>query len=239
MLNHYFDVDIATQFGIEESILLCNIRFWIEKNKANDKGYHDGNWWTYNSVKAFNELFPYMTPHVISRALQHLEQAGIIITGNYNKSTYDRTKWYAITEIGWALFGESIPKKAEMEDQKNVIPFSKNDKPIPDNKPIIKKDSKQDKGLKTYVEETIDDEDYRDALFSFIDHRREIKAPMTLRALQMLIRKLEKVASNIEDRQAILERSILNGWKGIYPPDEKQTSNYSADYSAAYVGLGA
>ena len=60
-MEHSFDIEIATKFGLIEAILLNNIWWWVEKNKANGNNYYDGNYWTYNSTKAFAELFPYVS----------------------------------------------------------------------------------------------------------------------------------------------------------------------------------
>ena len=134
-MKHNFDIEIAQKYGILEAILMENILFWIEKNKANNQHYHDGIYWTYNSIKAFETLFPYASSRQISKSLNHLEEEGLIITGNYNKSSYDRTKWYAITEKGY-----SIMQKCKMEDTKMSNGNVENVEPIPD----INTDNKTD-----------------------------------------------------------------------------------------------
>lgn len=95
-MNHSFDVDIAKQYGVECAIILYHIDFWIQKNEANGKHFHDGKYWTYNSIKAFAELFPYWSESQINRILKKLEDAELISVGNYNHSSYDRTKWYSL-----------------------------------------------------------------------------------------------------------------------------------------------
>ena len=96
--SHSFDIGIAQKYGIEEAIIIKNIAYWIKKNKANDKNYHDGYYWTYNSRRAFKELFPYMNDSKIKRVLKNLEDLGILKSGEYNKISYDRTKWYTIID---------------------------------------------------------------------------------------------------------------------------------------------
>lgn len=95
---HYFNVELAMEVGIPKAILLENLAFWIEKNMTNEKHYHNGRYWTYNSARAFSKLFPYMNTKTIERQLISLERDGYIISDNYNKTTYDKTKWYALTE---------------------------------------------------------------------------------------------------------------------------------------------
>lgn len=119
-MEHSFDVEIAKEYGVNCAVILNNIYFWIQKNEANGNHYHDGMYWTFNSVKAFNDLFPYLSEKQIRLALSKLEAEDIIKTGNYNKVAYDRTKWYAITQKGI-----SILTKRQME-------INQKDTPIPD-----------------------------------------------------------------------------------------------------------
>ena len=126
-MQHSFDVEIAEKYGVSEAILLQHLWFWIEKNKANEKNFYDGAYWTYNSTRAFVKLFPYMTQRQIQNALKKLKDKGIIKTGNYNKSAYDRTLWYAFTELG-----NSIMQKCKMETTDLSNGLHENVEPIPD-----------------------------------------------------------------------------------------------------------
>lgn len=139
-MEHSFDVDIAKRYGIHAAILLKNIYFWIEKNRANGANFFDGHWWTYNSKKAFAELFPYMNARQVDYALQKLIDDKLIITGNYNKVAYDRTLWYAITKKGY-----SILQNCEMESTKMSNGNDDNVPPIPDSKPNPKPNRKPNK----------------------------------------------------------------------------------------------
>lgn len=127
-MEHSFDINIAKEYGIEEAIILKNIYFWIEKNAANEKHFHDGKYWTYNSKKAFSELFPYMTENKIRYALENLKKNGLIETGNYNESSYDRTLWYTLTEKAYALLGFSQMDRGKFTNgqEKNTSPSVKN-----------------------------------------------------------------------------------------------------------------
>jgi len=63
-------------------------------------------------------------------------------------------------------------------------------------------------------------------ILDFIEFRKNIKNPMTERAIKLLINKLNDLAANDEQKQiAMLEQSILAGWKSVYPlGDNKQNS---------------
>ena len=125
-MQHSFDVEIARRYGILEAILLQNIFFWIEKNKSNGNHYYDNNYWTYNSNKAFAEMFPYSSEKQIRTALERLRKENILITGNYNKAGFDKTLWYAITDKGYLMLKGHIdlPHRADGIDTQG--------KPIPD-----------------------------------------------------------------------------------------------------------
>lgn len=94
MINS-FDTDVAIDVGINAAILYRNIQYWCEKNRTNNQHFHDGYFWTYNSISAFCEQFPYLSEKQIRSSLKILEDNGYIKSGNYNKVAYDRTKWYA------------------------------------------------------------------------------------------------------------------------------------------------
>lgn len=135
---HCFNTKHAEEYGLTEAILLWNFRHWLEHNKANGTNFHEGNYWTYNSVSAFKELYPYISQSKIRRALEHLENEGLIITGNFNKVKFDRTTWYAFTEKGWSLFGESIYQSDDTHLLNMTNGKDQNDKPIPDSNHIDK-----------------------------------------------------------------------------------------------------
>lgn len=95
-MKHSFDTDIAEVLGIEAAVLLFNLEFWLKKNQANERHFYDGRYWTYNSVKAWQELFPYMTKDVIRKRLDLLAQKGVLLKGSFSSDRRDRTAWYTI-----------------------------------------------------------------------------------------------------------------------------------------------
>lgn len=131
-MYHMFDVEIAKQVGVIAAILFHNIAFWCQHSMANDKNWNDGRYWTFNTNKAFCEMFPYLSSKMIRTALQKLVDAGLIVTGNYNRQAYDRTMWYALTEKGNSIF--QISKK-DLPVAANG--FDRSGEPIPDINPDI------------------------------------------------------------------------------------------------------
>lgn len=123
---HSFDPKIAEMVGLAPAVIYQNIVWWIAKNEANEQNKYDGYFWTYNSVKAFSILFPYLTEKQVRTSLDKLVEVGLIVAGNYNTSAYDRTKWFRLGgQIDLPCGANGIVYEGE---------------PIPDIKPVIKPD---------------------------------------------------------------------------------------------------
>ena len=86
MIAKTFDDEVAKKVGTDAAIILANIQFWVAKNQANEKHFHDGKYWTYNSVNAYVQLFSYLSKKQIQTCLDKLEKNGYIVCGNYNHS---------------------------------------------------------------------------------------------------------------------------------------------------------
>ena len=112
--EHHFHVAAAVEVGVNAAILLDQFDYWITKNQANNRHYHDGRYWTYNSTKAFAQMYPYLSPKAIRTALKRLEDGGYIVVGDYNEDRMVRPKWYAITEKGFSLlYSQPCPKEQD------------------------------------------------------------------------------------------------------------------------------
>ena len=229
-MEHSFDIEVAKEYGVNCAIILKNIYYWVEKNRANDKHFYDGSYWTYNSIKAFNELFPYLSEKQIRSALEKLENEGLILTGNYNKKPYDRTKWYAISEKG-----KCILLKGQMELTKKANGIAPEGEPIPDINTDNKKESKKEENTGVSYEEIIDplvkDPKVKEAIIEFIKMRTMIRKPVTNNALSMILSKLVTLSGgNDEIKVKILEKSILNSYTDIFPLVEKSQKRSRKNY---------
>lgn len=138
-MKHIFDVNVAKDYGVNEAIILESMNYWIQKNKANGKHFYEGEYWTYNSIKAFHEMFPYMTERQISYCLNKMVEKGLIKKGNFNKLQYDRTCWYTITD-----FGKCILQNCQMENTKLSNGFDEIVEPIPNINTNINTNNKEE-----------------------------------------------------------------------------------------------
>jgi hypothetical protein len=86
--------------------------------------------------------------------------------------------------------------------------------PLKGEKRVEKQKEKPSKKKSTVYDP---DEKLNQAILDFIDFRRSAKKPMTDNAIDLMLRKLRGMASDNDERIAILEQSVLNGWTGLYP----------------------
>ncbi len=125
MRCHAFNIEDANRHGVDAAIILHNLRFWLDHNKANRTHINDGYVWSYNSARAFADLFPYWSSNKIQKTLKKLENEGVIIVGNYNKMNYDKTKWYTLPEY-------SLQPNGSMVSANPLNGSSQKAQPIPD-----------------------------------------------------------------------------------------------------------
>lgn len=90
----------------------------------------------------------------------------------------------------------------------------------------LKEDNKQDienKVNKTNIkfnwkkEVYFEDEELQKIFIDYLELRSSIKAVNTERAIKLLINKLEKIASDKDTKIKVIEQSIMNSWKGVFP----------------------
>lgn len=104
---HSFDAGIAMRVGVNAAVVYRNLVFWVRHNETNRRNFHEGRYWTYNSLAAFDEQFPYLTAKQIRTALDKLLEAGLILKGNFAEDRFKRANWYAL--------GEPICPEGQME----------------------------------------------------------------------------------------------------------------------------
>lgn len=94
-----------------------------------------------------------------------------------------------------------------------------------------KKESKKESASFDTILSGVADDGLRELYVEYIKMRKLIKAPMTNRALEMLISKVDKLEpSSVENKKKLLENAILNNWKSVYAlrPEDRGKPRQSA-----------
>ena len=87
----------------------------------------------------------------------------------------------------------------------------------PNNTSKQKKESKE--GLKSFdemIDEYTDDVELKGTLIEFMKMRQRIRKPMTNYAFELLLKKLDTLASTSKLKVNVLNQSIENSWQSIY-----------------------
>lgn len=72
----------------------------------------------------------------------------------------------------------------------------------------------------------------------YIQMREEMDAPLTPKGLQMLIKRCERLSkNNIKVQRLLLENSLLNGWKNVFLPTEREIELASEEIRGDLKGL--
>jgi len=200
-----FSTEDATKYGVDGAILLHHLRYWVAKNEANDKNFHDGSHWTYNSTSAFAVLFPFWTARKIGRLLQKLEDEGIIRSGNFNNKRYDRTKWFTVS-------GNTICQKGEMHLTKTVNAITKYVEPIPKYNHTKTQNT-------TKVILPFEEIEFLEAWNMWKDERKQKKiSKYTPRGEQGALHLLhEQSGKDLQEALAMINNAIARGWQSIHP----------------------
>ena len=101
----------------------------------------------------------------------------------------------------------------------------------------IDKEIEEDKDKRKKKESSYDDilasiadDSLKELYLEYIKMRKMIKAPMTDRALTMLINKVNELEPNgIDNQKKLLETAIMNNWKSVYPLKDTEKADKKQD----------
>lgn len=223
-MNFHFDSNVAEAVGVEAAVMLANLHFWIVKNEANKKHFHDGDYWTYNSQEAFTKIFPFWSRRQIQRILTNLKDDEYIKIGNYNEKGYDKTGWYALTKKAWlliepnrAMSDTNIEPNGAMDSTKPCNGLNQTVQPIPYSKPNNKPNSfLEDEAKASKKEKVIMDLSFIDDVIDKVKITAEeydkLKAKYGTKLLHQQIRGLDTYISNGKGTKYKDHYKTLNNW---------------------------
>lgn len=104
------------------------------------------------------------------------------------------------------------------------------------NKKVSKAQSKPVENFDSIIQKSTESTELRDSLIEFVKFRKLIKKPMTNKALELIIAKLNKLGATDKERVAIINQSIERGWAGVFSlkDEESQGKGYQPDPRKLY-----
>lgn len=120
-----------------------------------------------------------------------------------------------ITILNWNDYQE--------HDQQNDQPMTSK-RPASDQQVTTNKNVKNVKNVKNIYDQI--PLELHEPLKDYIESRKKLRKPMTDRALELMLKKLNKLSEgNTQKAIEILEQSIANGWIGIFPLKDDKAVN--------------
>ena len=100
------------------------------------------------------------------------------------------------------------------------------------NRPRIVHESSEPTKTKDYRVFYPNDEKLNSAFNDYVKHRKQLKKPMTDRAIELAMNKLKTLSDNDNDKAIeIINQSIMNGWQGLFELKDTNDKNKGIDWS--------
>lgn len=212
---------LAQTFGVDSALMLGELasefEYWEKEGKVTDGFFFS----TIENVQENTTL----SDKKQRAALNALRDAGIVevkLKGlpakRYIKINEEQLLPYLLNSSG----GNGETRSAEMEDLETPKEQGNNNNSNSNKNSNNQKKDKKKRSAADILSE-IEDETLKQAFCDYIDMRKMIKSPLTERALQMLIKRVQDLEPLSVDRQVkLLETAILNNWKSVYPLQERR-----------------
>ena len=129
---------LATKIGLNESIFLQQLHYWLDKSTNVKEGYR----WVYNTAKEWQKQFPFWSVNTIRRVINSLKVQELVVIDNFNSLPIDKTSWYRINYVkvaeleGENTDSEKIDSTTQSEHSKyseRVIEAPKLGTPLPES----------------------------------------------------------------------------------------------------------
>lgn len=157
-------------------------------------------------------------------ALDHLKMTGEL-------TDFRQSNCRVITVNNWNEYqGNDRPNVKRVTDKRQTC-----DRPVTVDKEY--KEREEGKELKNNTpynppEYYPNDEILNKAFSDYVAMRKQIKKPLTDRAIELAMKKLDELSNGNNDIAIkIIEQSIMNSWQGLFPLKDTSHNNGSIDWS--------
>lgn len=158
----------------------------------------------------------HLSAHQVRTALEHLMMTGEVASRWQGKCRVITVNNWVEYQVGGKINGK-MTAGSRQDDGKMVAT---------DKEYKEREEGKEGKNIKYYPnDETLDK-----AFSDYVAMRKQIKKPMTGKAIDLAIKKLNELSNGDNDKAIkIIEQSIMNSWQGLFP---LKTDNYGQNRAA-------
>jgi hypothetical protein len=167
----------------------------------------------------------------LQRARNELVQKGYI---NYKKGTGNKAGLYNIVDLTADFDQQTVQQDAQQMSNKlsdsqsrNVSTLYKLNQTKQNNKKknIKKKKIDVEEVLEKMIDDYTVDHELKKTLLDFVSMRKEIKKPLTERALKAALDKLNQLAFGDAEKLEIVNNSLIHSWQSFYAPNKNNMKN--------------
>ena len=162
----------------------------------------------------------------VRSALKELEEHNYLIRERKNSEKGYFIYEYNLYEIPSPHNGNLHAVEEDAEDR-----HSENHTQLNKDKLNIKELNKEELNKDIYKEfeeelSIVVNKELKELYLDYIEMRKSIDSPISARGLKMLIQRCERLSNmNIRIQKLLLETAIINNWKSVYAPSEKEMEN--------------
>lgn len=160
---------------------------------------------------------------------------GIIVIRHWKQNNYIQSDRHKATIYQSQLAVLTVSNGIYEVDTQCIQTVSEMDTQVSIDKNSKEKGSKGKDNIKAPKRARIyfpNDESLNQAFLDYLEMRKQIKKPMTERAVELAIKKLEELSTlpfsdSMDNDLAIriLNQSVMNSWQGLFPLKEQKTNN--------------
>ena len=173
-----------------------------------EKIQRDCKWFSIDTVRVALELYKKL-------GLVYVNNDGILAISDFDRLIGSQTYGAEKKELQKKRKESNLLQGGQKVE--NFPPYKEKDIDIDKDKDKEKK-KKKESSYEGILDSHYIFNDLRDLYLEYIKMRKMIKAPMTDRALNMLINKVNELEPNsIDNQKKLLETAIMNNWKSVYP----------------------
>lgn len=169
-----------------------------------------------------------VTVESIKKALNKLATTGLVVPYNVcGKSYLALPSWERHQSIRAKKSKYPSPDEIEMKADENICMQMQADVPVIQSESEYNTKSESEYKSKSEARKHALTGDARldDAFGAYIEHRKKLKRPMTDRAIKLAINKLNDISDSVDEKIAVIDQSIENGWIGLFPLKDNSNTN--------------
>lgn len=142
-----------------------------------------------------------------------------------------------ITIVNWELY-QNNDDDTNKENNKGVTKHQqRGNKGLTPNKNDKNYKNDKNNNIPKILSEYTSNDELKNALKEFVTMRQKIKAPMTEYGFNLMLKKLDNLSAGSDSKKIqIVEQSIENCWKGIFPLKEGYRGNGTSNIQRSFSG---